>query len=587
MEKQHAEFVDRNRSNLIQRVTVVMAIADALRAVKLIHEETYSNIFVASTNMDKMRVLLGALNTNKAKSAFYNSLKDNDPFLFEDLKPEEIEQGMEGASAQTSSEVLETESHPQNTTTVQMEAVQQRTEGRQVTWWNRDRSRTRHKTKIEELRRETGKQKVGNLWFYKVEKYMIGSGGSGTQVYIGVSEDGIEVAIKIITKNPKNIKDFENELKLLQELESPYIVRYVTCAADKDFYYLANHLCEYDLVDYMEYLRQPEQKDRKETSLRRIVEEMLLGLQVLHRAGVVHRDIKPRNVLIDKEERARLADFGLSRKLEEGETTMYTDRAGTQGWEATEIVNQTEKGGYKASSDIQVAGMLTYYILSDGKHPFGDGIHCVVNISEGKYSLEDIKDIAAKDLIEWMINKEPDKRPTIDRVLNHPYFWDDKRKEEALRKVGDRPEVQCYTDISKVSKNWKAEEGLKGTEAVERAFDRKDKKGQKRKTKVLGILGDNEQVKNENFPEKFLKLCDYAESYSKDKTFIKWKSELSDDWSDIDKTCPEDLIGLLRTYRNKLSHVWTFDEQMFDRFPDFYISLHRLATDMGWDCIWS
>lgn len=33
---------------------------------------------------------------------------------------------------------------------------------------------------------------------------------------------------------------------------------------------------------------------------------------------------------------------------------MYTDRAGTQGWEATEIVNQTEKGGYKASSDIQV-----------------------------------------------------------------------------------------------------------------------------------------------------------------------------------------------------------------------------------------
>uniref|UniRef100_A0A9J7ZF89 Uncharacterized protein n=1 Tax=Cyprinus carpio carpio TaxID=630221 RepID=A0A9J7ZF89_CYPCA len=356
MEKQHAEFVDRNRSNLIQRVTVVMAIADALRAVKLIHEETYSNIFVASTNMDKMRVLLGALNTNKAKSAFYNSLKDNDPFLFEDLKPEEIEQGMEGASAQTSSEVLETESHPQNTTTVQMEAVQQRTEGRQVTWWNRDRSRTRHKTKIEELRRETGKQKVGNLWFYKVEKYMIGSGGSGTQVYIGVSEDGIEVAIKIITKNPKNIKDFENELKLLQELESPYIVRYVTCAADKDFYYLANHLCEYDLVDYMEYLRQPEQKDRKETSLRRIVEEMLLGLQVLHRAGVVHRDIKPRNVLIDKEERARLADFGLSRKLEEGETTMYTDRAGTQGWEATEIVNQTEKGGYKASSDIQKKG---------------------------------------------------------------------------------------------------------------------------------------------------------------------------------------------------------------------------------------
>ncbi len=44
--------------------------------------------------------------------------------------------------------------------------------------------------------------------------------------------------------------------------------------------------------------------------------------------------------------------------------------------------------------------MLTYYILSDGKHPFGDGIYREVNISEGKYSLGDIQDIAAKDLIE-------------------------------------------------------------------------------------------------------------------------------------------------------------------------------------------
>ncbi|XP_016086993.1 serine/threonine-protein kinase/endoribonuclease IRE1-like isoform X2 [Sinocyclocheilus grahami] len=429
LEHQDAQFVDRYSNKLIQKVTVVMPIADSLKAVKIIHEETYSNIFVASTNMAKLRVLLDALNTNKAKSAFYDLLKVNESFLVEDLKREGIEQEMAGASAQTSSEVLETESHPQNAKKVQMEAVQQGTEDQQITWWNRNRSCTRHSTKIEELLRETDKQKVGNLYFYKDVKYMIGSGGSGTQVYIGVSEDGIEVAIKIITKNPKNIKDFENELKLLQDskLESPYIVRYVTCAADKDFYYLANQLCEYDLVDYMEYLRQPEQNDRKETTLRRIVEEMLLGLQVLHRAEVIHRDIKPRNVLIDKQERARLADFGLSRKLEEEKTTVYTDRAGTQGWEATEIVNQTEKGGYKTSSDIQVAGMLTYYILSDGKHPFGDGIRREVNISEGKYSLGEIQDIAAKDLIEWMINKEQDKRPTVDKVLNHPYFWDDKR----------------------------------------------------------------------------------------------------------------------------------------------------------------
>ncbi|XP_058627193.1 uncharacterized protein LOC131537638 isoform X3 [Onychostoma macrolepis] len=109
----------------------------------------------------------------------------------------------------------------------------------------------------------------------------------------------------------------------------------------------------------------------------------------------------------------------------------------------------------------------------------------------------------------------------------------------------------------------------------------------KRKTKVLRILGKKEQDQNKTFSEKFLKLCDYAEGYSKDKTFSKWKSKLAVDWTDIDKTCPEDLLGLLRTYRNKLSHVCTIDEEMFDCFPDFYISLYRLAIDMGWDCTWS
>ncbi len=211
-----------------------------------------------------------------------------------------IEQGMTGASAQTSSEVLKTDSQPQNAKTVQKEAIQPETEDQQITWWNINRSSTRHSTKIEELLREPDRTKVGNLYFYKDEKYMLGFEGSGTQVYIGVSEDGIEVAVKIITKNPKNSKDFENELSHLldSKLESLYIVRYVTCAEDEDFYYLANRLCEYDLVDYMEYLRQPEQKDRKVTTLRRIVKELLLGLQVLHRAGVLHRDIKPRNVLM-------------------------------------------------------------------------------------------------------------------------------------------------------------------------------------------------------------------------------------------------------------------------------------------------
>ncbi|XP_056089310.1 serine/threonine-protein kinase/endoribonuclease IRE1-like [Rhinichthys klamathensis goyatoka] len=558
-----------------------MPIADVMRAVTIIGSETYSKIHAAPTHMEKMRELLKTLNSDKAKSALYSLLKDQQIFLVKELERKGVQQGIPRSSGQTSSKLLKIESPPQHAETVQVPTIEQKTEKKQIPRWNK--SSKRHGTKLEELLKETDIEKVGNLYFKKHEKYMISHSGSGAQVYIGLSEDGIEVAIKLITKNPKNNKDFENELNHLQDLklESQYIVRYVTFEVGKDFFYLANRLCEYDLVDYMDYLRVQEQKD-KDNALRKIVKEMLLGLKVLHDAGVIHRDIKPRNVLIDVDKRARLADFGISRKLEEGKTTVYTDRAGTRGWEATEILNQSEKGRYKKSSDIQVAGMLTYYILSDGKHPFGDELCCEVNIFKGEYSLDDVRDKKATDLVEWMINKDQNQRPPVHKVLDNPYFWDDKRYEEVIKKLGDRHEVQYYIGISEACKIKKTEKVLPA-EAIERACRK-----QKVKAKILEMLGETEEVQGKTF-ENLSKLCDYSENYTKGKTFNQWKSELKDRWPDIniDKDTPEDLIGLLRCIRNDTVHNLKFDKERLDHFPDFFISLYRLTTDMGWDCTWS
>ncbi|XP_050961868.1 uncharacterized protein LOC127162960 [Labeo rohita] len=221
-------------------------------------------------------------------------------------------------------------------------------------------------------------------------------------------------------------------------------------------------------------------------------------------------------------------------------------------------------------SDIKDAGMLVYHILSGAKHPFEVLKYCDME--------NDVQDIEARNLINWMVNNA-----VIDEVLKHPFFWNKKRKEEVLRKLGDQPEVQYYIDISKVCKTRKAEEGLTAREAVERTFS--NKKDKSRKTTILTMLGEIEEVQNKNL-ENLSKLCDSAKTFTQDKTFNKWKSELIDEWPDINKDLPEDLIGLLRVFRNKLTHGG-FDEQMFDRFPDFFISLHRLAIDMGWDCTWS
>ncbi|XP_064799977.1 uncharacterized protein LOC135518934 [Oncorhynchus masou masou] len=91
---QNAELVDEHRSQLIQRVTMVMSIADELLAEGMIHKEMYSNISAARTDEDKMRELFKALHSggNKVKSAFLSILRENEPNLVQDLESH-IKQG--------------------------------------------------------------------------------------------------------------------------------------------------------------------------------------------------------------------------------------------------------------------------------------------------------------------------------------------------------------------------------------------------------------------------------------------------------------------------------------------------------------
>ncbi len=112
-----------------------------------------------------------------------------------------------------------------------------------------------------------------------------------------------------------------------------------------------------ELFDILYYTSKLEEVVAR-TYFRQLVE----GLQACHNACIVHRDIKPQNLLLDKHFNLKLTDFGLAKLIEsDTDAIMDTYHVGTRGYQAPEILAREP---YTSSCDIFSAGVVLFILLS-------------------------------------------------------------------------------------------------------------------------------------------------------------------------------------------------------------------------------
>lgn len=291
-----------------------------------------------------------------------------------------------------------------------------------------------------------------------ISDVVLGYGSHGTTVFKGRFENR-DVAVKRMLLEFYDVAS--QEVDILRESDDhPNVIRYYCKHETEQFLYIALELCPGTLEDMVRASHQFSVMYDPLDAVRQVT----LGLQHLHNLQIVHRDIKPQNILVALPSgktrnrkpafetlgvRYLISDFGLCRKLE-GEQSSFLPTfedsvAGTAGWAAPEISNKNSQQSSRLTRavDIFSMGCLYYYVLSGGKHPFGDAHMRQVNIQTRVLpvlKLGGLVNQEALDLIPQMLDVDPHKRPNTMQILKHPLFWTDQLKLDFLVKVSDRLE---------------------------------------------------------------------------------------------------------------------------------------------------
>ena len=257
---------------------------------------------------------------------------------------------------------------------------------------------------------------------YVVSRKRIGKGSFSTIYKAFNTNDNKEYAIKEVIIDKKSIKsNVKREFLVLKKLNHPNIVKLHDLIIDTNYnniYFVFDYFKNGDLAHFLD------NKPLKEKFCKKYSKQLADGLKYLLDNNILHRDLKPQNILLTDDFNIKIADFGFARKVDKN--MLLNTLCGSPMYMAPEIINKQD---YSIKSDLWSVGVIIYQMIF-GRVPFEvtNFVQLIKKINNEQigYEHKDIKiSPACLNLIQNLLQVDVEKRMSWDEFFYHFWFTDD------------------------------------------------------------------------------------------------------------------------------------------------------------------
>ncbi|KAI8802294.1 kinase-like domain-containing protein [Cladochytrium replicatum] len=251
----------------------------------------------------------------------------------------------------------------------------------------------------------------------------LGAGTTGLVKLAVHAETNQKVAIKIVKKDTSTHMDSDNsfnmklerEITIMKLIQHPHIMQlYDVYETPTELFLVLEHIEGGELFDHLV------KKGRlSEPEALQFFQQIIFGMEFVHRHMIIHRDLKPENLLLDKNMNIKIADFGMARMQLQGK--MLDTSCGSPHYASPEVIRGIPYDG--PATDIWSCGVILYALMA-GHLPFDDEntVRLLAKIKAGFFVMPQHISPLAKDLVSKMLVIDPKRRITMDKIMSHPWF---------------------------------------------------------------------------------------------------------------------------------------------------------------------